>query len=122
MLPVVDWRIPALSLSATTCGRSLCPLDRGRPCSFASAHKDWGIWRGLGKFAHSPGPHSSWGHRGNSVCRGVVESVGAGAILFRMRESLSQGSTKNKTRSGVFVLVPRSGKEFQKLLGVGGRH
>lgn len=51
-----------------------------------------------------------------SVC------VCGGAVLFRMWESLSQGSAKNKTRSGVFVLVPRSGKEFQKLLGVGGRH
>lgn len=31
-----------------------------------------------------------------------------GTILFRKWESLSQGSTKNKTGSGMFVLVLRS--------------
>lgn len=54
------------------------------------------------------------------MCRSGIENVRA--ILFRTWVSLSQGSTKNKTRSGVFLLVPRTEKESLKLLGVWGRY
>lgn len=62
--------------------------------------------------------HIPVGNTGETVCADVWLKV-LGAILFRTQEFLSQGSTKNKTGSGVFVVVPRSGKGSQRLLGVG---
>lgn len=60
MLPVVDWRTPALSWSAATCGRSLCPVVT----KTGTCGEDW-------ESVHTVQAHIPVGATGETVCAEV---------------------------------------------------